>query len=166
MVRVVTTISVTGISSRRHPVPDQQSAACGVRTGVRHAGFTLIELMVVLLLIGIISSFAVLSIKRDPWDVELQRELQRLTALVSAGSESAVLRSQELAIRFDEDRYTFMTLGDKDWEPITDDRLFRERELPAGISLQLTIEDRELQLVGTDQPGRPDQNRRQPMVLL
>jgi len=128
--------------------------------------------MVVLLLIGIITSFAVLSIKSDPWEVEIQRQLHRLTALVSAGSEHAILRSQELAIVFDVDRYSFMTFEEGDWEPVLDDQLLRERVMPKGIRLRLEIEDQELELelgeivndAKEDDDKAEDANR--PMVLL
>jgi len=117
-------------------------------------------MMVVVLLIGIITSFAVLSLKTDRWEEELQRQLQRLTALVSAGSDQAVIRSEEFAILFDDDRYTFMVLRNREWIPITDDRLLRKRVLPKGISLRLTVEDLDLQF------GEEDDNENKPMVLL
>ena len=124
----------------------------------RPAGFTLIELMVVVLLIGIISSFAVLSIRSDPWGKEIKQQLQRLTALVSAGRERAVLRSEELAILFDDDRYSFLVRGEKDWAPLIGDRIYRTRELPAGLRMKLEIEDRELQI--------DKKSKERPMVLL
>lgn len=128
------------------------------RSAVRRSGFTLIELLVVLLLIGIITSFAVLSIRTDPWEGIIHRELERLTALVAAGSEHAVLRSEELAMLFADDGYSFLTRGDKDWEPYQGDRLFRERSLPEGVTLKLEIEDRDLRL--------DDEDETKPMVLL
>ncbi|MEE8342632.1 MAG: prepilin-type N-terminal cleavage/methylation domain-containing protein, partial [Gammaproteobacteria bacterium] len=92
----------TGNSSRPHTLNNIRAFA-GTKSGFRQAGFTLIEMMVVVLLIGIITSFAVLSLKTDRWEEELQRQMQRLTALVSAGSEQAIIRSEELAILFDDD---------------------------------------------------------------
>ncbi|MEE8428435.1 MAG: type II secretion system minor pseudopilin GspH [Gammaproteobacteria bacterium] len=152
-------ISPTGTCSR-HPTLDNIGAFAGTRPGVRQAGFTLIEVMVVVLLIGIITSFAMLSLKTDRWEEELQRQLQRLTALVSAGSEQAVIRSEELAILFDDDSYSFMVLRNKEWQPIADDRLLRQRMLPKGISLRLKVEDLDLQF------GEEDDKSKQPMVLL
>lgn len=150
----------TGTSSRPHTLDDIRALA-GTGPGVRQSGFTLIEMMVVVLLIGIITSFAVLSLKSDRWEEELQRQLQRLTALVSAGSEQAVMRSEELAILFDDDKYSFMVLRNREWKPITDDRLLRKRTLPKGITLRLKVEELDFQF------GEEDKKKKtKPMVLL
>ena len=143
------------MSSRRIPAA---VFICRARPVVQSSGFTLIELMVVLLLIGIVSTFAVLSLKGDPWGREIKLHIDRLTALVSAGSERAILRSEELAILFDSDGYSFLTRGEEDWELLEDDRLFRARQIPEGLKLTLEIEDRELQI--------SEDSKEKPMVLL
>jgi len=156
----VTMISPTGTSSRPYTL-ENIGALAGTSPGVRQAGFTLIEVMVVVLLIGIITSFAVLSLKSDRWEEELQRQMQRLTALVSAGSEQAVMRSEELAILFDDDKYSFLVLRNREWKPVTDDRLLRKRVLPKGITLRLKVEDLDFQF------GEEDKKKKtKPMVLL
>ncbi len=156
----MTMISPTGTSSRPYTL-ENIGALAGTSPGVRQAGFTLIEVMVVVLLIGIITSFAVLSLKSDRWEEELQRQMQRLTALVSAGSEQAVMRSEELAILFDDDKYSFLVLRNREWKPVTDDRLLRKRVLPKGITLRLKVEDLDFQF------GEEDKKKKtKPMVLL
>jgi general secretion pathway protein H len=63
----------------------------------RHAGFTLIELLVVVALIAITSATISLAL-RDPTEVQLQREAQRLAALLeTARAES---RASGLAVRW------------------------------------------------------------------
>lgn len=58
------------------------------RRAIRHAGFTLIELVVVITLVAIVGATVTLSL-RDPAEAQLQREGQRLIALLeTARAES------------------------------------------------------------------------------
>ena len=71
-----------------------ETAACRVR---RSRGFTLIELLVVVALVAIASTTISLAL-RDPAEVRLQREAQRLAALLeSARAES---RASGLTVRW------------------------------------------------------------------
>ena len=67
------------------------------------AGFTLMEVMVVLVLIGIITSFAVLSVGGRTGQ-RLAEEGQRLIALVELHQQEAILSGELRAIRFNQDR--------------------------------------------------------------
>ncbi len=58
------------------------------------SGFTLLELLVVLVIIGIVSSFAVLSTGLATHDKPLDKEAQRLLALMQMAGEEAVLKTQ------------------------------------------------------------------------
>ena len=62
------------------------------------AGFTLVELLVVLLLIALVSGMASLAL-RDGHEARLEREGQRLAALLEAGRAEA--RSSGVAVRFE-----------------------------------------------------------------
>jgi general secretion pathway protein H len=104
------------------------------------SGFTLLELMVVLVLVGIIFSFAILSIGGDDLAEAMERETRRLETLIAMASEEAVLRSEEVAIHFREDGYTFLLLQADGWQEPENDALLRSRTLPAGITLRLEVE--------------------------
>jgi len=104
-------------------------------------GFTLLELMVVLVIISIILTFVTLTAGGDPRAEELQREARRLAALLEMASEEAVISSQQLAVRFSEQGYEFMVLRGDGWLPLSEDPLLRQRELPEGIELRLELED-------------------------
>lgn len=108
----------------------------------RAAGFTLIELMVVILIIGITLSLAKLSLGQNTSRI-VQDEAERLHGLVQLASEEAVLQGRELALEFDRHRFQFLELGDKGWLPVTDDKMLRERPLPEAVNIRLMLEGAE-----------------------
>ena len=72
-------------------------ARVSARTVCR-AGFTLVELLVVLLLIALVSGMASLAL-RDGGDFRLEREAMRLAALLESGRAEA--RASGVAVRFE-----------------------------------------------------------------
>lgn len=105
------------------------------------AGFTLLELMVVLVIIGVIFSFAVLSIGGDKYGEAMEREARRLAAVVDMASDEAVLLGEEVAIRFFDDSYEFLVLRNNTWVAPDDGNLMKLHQLPVGIVLQLEVEN-------------------------
>ena len=79
----------------RLPAWPARAAAAGAR---RRAGFTLVELLVVLLVIAIASGLVGLAL-RDGASSRLDREAQRLAALLEAGRAEA--RASGVAVRFE-----------------------------------------------------------------
>jgi len=107
----------------------------------KYAGFTLLELLAVIVIIGIIISFASLSIGQNSSRI-VQDEAERLHGLIQLAGEEAVLQGRELALEFDHDRYRFLELGKEDWQPVEEDDLLRERPLPEAVELELFLEVR------------------------
>lgn len=126
----------------------QQNYNCMSRLH-RQAGFTLLEILVVMVLLGIIISVAVLSTS-DGKSRQLEQDVQRLVQLVRLAQEEAILNQVELAIKFYPDGYEFQILEGEDWSPIQDSKLFSRRQfdenyelevLHDGISISLREED-------------------------
>ncbi|MEN8178074.1 MAG: type II secretion system minor pseudopilin GspH [Pseudomonadota bacterium] len=120
----------------------------------RTSAFTMIEVLVVILIIGIIINFAVISLDiHNPSD-KLKTEARRLTSLIELASEEALLRSELIGIAIDENTYEFLSLEEKSWEPIQDS-VFRMRTLPDDMRLELltdqAVEEREQ--AESKQPG-------------
>jgi general secretion pathway protein H len=98
------------------------------------SGFTLVEILVVLVLIGITVGMVTLSVG-SAGDRQAELEVRRLAALVDLASDEAVLKAQEIGIRFRRDGYEFYTLNTENvWEPLQDEVL-RVRTLPQGFEL-------------------------------
>ena len=106
----------------------------------RSAGFTLLELMVVLVLIGIILSFAALSLRGDDISELMDQETRRLATLLELASDEAILQGEELAVNFLEDGYEFLVLRENSWQSPEDDNLLKAYSLPAEIELRLEVE--------------------------
>lgn len=123
----------------------------------RSAGFTLLELMVVLVLIGIIFSFAMLSLGGDDLGEMMEQETRRLVTLLELASDEAVLRGEELAVHFSAEGYEFLILQDAAWQPSGDDGLLKAYQLPPGIEIRLEVDGDPPGLTGQDDDEDEDE---------
>jgi len=115
----------------------------------RTRGFTLVELLVVMVIIGLTLGMATLNAIPSPRQ-DLDKEAQRLALLLQLARDEAIVRNRLVAFEANGERYRFMVRGDAGWEPVTRDDLLREREFK-NSPLQLILEP-----VGT---GNPDMLR-------
>jgi general secretion pathway protein H len=104
----------------------------------RVTGFTLIEVMVVVVIIGILINFTVLSLRSHSPADQLNEESQRLKSLIEIASEEALLRSSLIGVDISETGYGFLRLEEETWQPVND-TLLRNRELPEEVSISLTL---------------------------
>jgi general secretion pathway protein H len=137
-----------------------------VRDCQRQAGFTLLELMVVLVLIGIIFGFAVLSLGGDKIAEAMEQETRRLVTLISLASDEAVIRGDEIAIHFTDTDYSFLVLGSDGWVVAPEaDRLLKDYQLPPGVRLILEVEDETPELFAPDE-DEDEENSLTPQVFI
>ncbi|MCU7914745.1 MAG: type II secretion system minor pseudopilin GspH [Candidatus Thiodiazotropha sp. (ex Gloverina cf. vestifex)] len=99
-------------------------------------GFTLIELMVVIVIIGIVINFAVVSFGSNSPADRLNKESTRLMSLIQIAGEEALLRSSFIGVDILQDSYGFLRLEEGEWQPVDDD-LFRDRSLPDDMLLTI-----------------------------
>ncbi|HEX4896384.1 MAG TPA: type II secretion system minor pseudopilin GspH [Solimonas sp.] len=105
-------------------------------------GFTLIEILVVVLIIGVLLSFATLSIGNRALGDKLDTEARRSEALFRLALDEASLKGYEIGYRLTTTRQEFLAIGPEGrWIPIPDGPL-RPRLLPQPIELRLRIEGR------------------------
>ena len=104
---------------------------------VNDRGFTLLEVMVVLFIIGISLSF--IAINLSPQHVKVKEEGRRLAALINLAKDEAILSADEYALELEPDGYFFLAQGEKGWQEVEDDNVFRRRTFPDDMRAELTI---------------------------
>ncbi|MDB5919474.1 MAG: gspH [Massilia sp.] len=89
-------------------------------------GFTLVELMVVMVIIGITLGLVSLNAIPSPQQ-HLQNEAQRLALLLQLARDEAIVRNRLVAFEADGERYRFLVRNETRWDPVVGDDLLRER---------------------------------------
>ncbi|MBE9561231.1 MAG: type II secretion system minor pseudopilin GspH [Proteobacteria bacterium] len=107
-------------------------------------GFTLIEIMVVIVIISVILGFVTLSVGDGNLAQKLNQESQRLAYLLKLASQEAVMQSKEIGIHFGRDNYRFCELQTEmsmctKCKTISNG-VFKPRILPTGIETKVYLD--------------------------
>jgi general secretion pathway protein H len=134
----------------------------------RAAGFTLIEILVVMVIIAIAISFAVLSVGVTGRDRELDEESRRIEGLVGLLQERAVLEGRDFGLLIEPTRYQFVVYQTRRqrWESFDQEREFRRRDLPKGLSFELTMDSRLIVLHAKDEHIKSDAPQTAPQLII
>ncbi|GEM_PF-475397 len=125
------------------------------------SGFTLVELLVVMLLIGIILSFASLSIHLSSADQPLRDFAKRLHAVLELAQEEALLNNQVLGVELTTQGYGFYRLEPHQQQQWTrlEETYQSWQDIPEVIELELEIE-------GLSAPLKSDSNGKPQIAIL
>ena len=128
-----------------------------LRQGNRAAGFTLIEILVVLIVVGLLASLAVFTLGGSSQQRQLENQVQELYLLMQTASDQSVLNNQELGVTVNEGGYQFLAFQDEDgdWKP-EDERLFHARSFPDWLVITKFIENDAPKLASGDDRTLPD----------
>lgn len=99
-------------------------------------GFTLIELMVVIMIIGLLITMAAMSVSTSS-DKGLETEAKRFATLMKLASDESVMNVRPIAAQIAQQSYQFSIGGEVESE----DPIFRPREVSDHIHLNVTVED-------------------------
>jgi general secretion pathway protein H len=107
-------------------------------------GFTLIEILVVVLIIGVISAGIMLSVTLTGRDRDLEKESDRLVALMNYAREQSELQTREYGLIFQDDSYEFVSFDTRRglWRTVFEDDALVLRHMPDGLNLKLVVEAR------------------------
>lgn len=110
------------------------------RAALRAHGFTLIELVIVLLIITITIGMIGINLYRGDNDL-VRDETDRIVLLLQTAREEAILQGQVFGVQFTHEGYRFQRLNAKGkLENITADDVLLPRTLPEGITLSFEID--------------------------
>ena len=105
-------------------------------------GFTLVEVMLVMLLIGLLATTVVMNFSGESREERLAKEAERFQQLFQFVAETAMLKQQEWGLYVQPDRYGFLYYNNEDgkWAPADEPASLQQYKLPADITLSLELE--------------------------
>lgn len=106
--------------------------------GARSSGFTLLEVLMVVLVVGILSAVVLISLNPGGPERKLGDETERLASLISLASNEAVMQNREYGVRLEQGGYDFLCLEDKSqkWRECVGDSMLKHHVLPKGLEVR------------------------------
>lgn len=138
----------------------------------RASGFTLIEILIVLVIIGILAAVVGIKIGNRALDDRLQNEAMRFDQLVQLAQEETQVKGIALGLRFTTSGYEFLGLNDKGVWAGYDSGVLRARRIEQPFYAELHVEGRMVPPAQDQKPADPrglktdDKNKLLPQILL
>lgn len=131
-------------------MPTSGTGICRSRPRRRsHAGFSLLELLVVVVIIGLLAQAVTLSMGALGSDRELQEETSRLRSVIDLLHEEALMQSRDYGVMFTETGYRFYVFDyqELEWVVPAADRLLEQHSLSPQLTLTLVLDGRNVPLL-------------------
>ena len=128
-------------------------------------GFTLVEILVVLIIVSVMSGIVVTSLPSSFQNSDFDEESLRLKTVIELIREESLTRASEYGLNTDKDNYSFFVYNEieQNWTQLNT-KPYAEHKLGYGILLKTTIEDNELIL--TDEEDEESSVSNAPRILL
>jgi general secretion pathway protein H len=119
---------------------------------MRSKGFTLVEILVVLVIMAVVISLALVSVNVTGRDSQLDEESRRIEGLVGLLHDRALLEGQDFGLRIEPTAYEFVVYDPRRdrWVMLNQEQEYRHRELPKGIIFQLQLDSQTVVLKPID----------------
>lgn len=123
-------------------------------------GFTMLEILVVVVIVAIMFTFTALSIRTTSPDELLQTEARKLDRLIQLALDESILRGVEYGIKFSTNGYQFLGSvdGGYNWQVMQSDKMLRARELPNDMEIELAVEETDIVIEDRSKPKDNDDN--------
>ena len=129
------------------------------------SGFTLVEILVVLIIVSVMSGIVVTSLPSSFQNSDFDEESLRLKTVIELIREESLTRASEYGLKTDKDNYSFFVYNEieQNWTQLNT-KPYAEHKLGYGILLKTSIEDNELIL--TDEEDEESSVPNAPRILL
>lgn len=123
----------------------------------RSSGFTLIEILVVLVVVGMLVALATFTMGGNSLRRDLDNEVEQVFLLMQTVSEQAVLNNTEFGLLMEEEQYRFLAYDQQsgDWRP-SQERLLRQRSMPEWLVVTKYVENDAPRLASDEDQLAPD----------
>ena len=111
------------------------------QNNTKNAGFTLIEMMMVILVIGIMASMVQFNFNTTRPDEKLKLASERFASVFDTAAEYGLLNNIELGVVITDNSYQFLGYDGVRWSDVPDQDLLALYTLPEGLEMSLSLDD-------------------------
>lgn len=110
-------------------------------SGKKSSGFTLIEVMLVIVLIGLMASVVKFNINAEEPEDLLEKSSARFAGIFNIAAEYSMLNNIEIGVVVEKNSYQFLGYDGSNWSEIPEQDIFATLTLPEGIIASVELED-------------------------
>lgn len=107
---------------------------------LKRAGFTLIEVLLVILIIGLLAATVVYSFSGESRSARLGKETEKLQARIQLAAELAMLKNVELGLYIDAKGYRFMLFEEDRWRSVQEPKSLAPYEFKPGFKASIELD--------------------------
>lgn len=109
----------------------------------RQAGFTLIEVMLVIVVIGMMVAAVQLNFANNKPEKKLEQEALRFAGVFNLAAEYGLLNNVELGLVIKDGSYEFVGYDGVSWTSIPDNEMLASYKMPEELTIALNFDDLE-----------------------
>jgi general secretion pathway protein H len=106
----------------------------------KNSGFTLLELMIVIVLIGLFTTVVIPSITWGGSEEKVEKASHRFKAVFDLASDYAMINNFELGLIIKDNNYRFVAFDGQRWVDFAAEKYFEPSDLEEELELELELE--------------------------